>query len=100
MRSRAQFLDIALACFITLQIADFSLTTWATGVGYVELNPVLAPLIGTWLWPLSKIGASLLGVALLKLLDHFTSKLALSVALGLCGLTIYALNSNLLALIG
>lgn len=41
--------------FVAAQAADAFLTLWAVNHGFEEVNPILAPIAGTWLSPLVKI---------------------------------------------
>jgi len=41
--------------FVVAEAADAFLTLWAVNNGFVEINPLLAPIAGTWLSPLVKI---------------------------------------------
>ena len=41
--------------FVAAQAADAFLTLWAVNHGFQEVNPLLAPIAGTWLSPLVKI---------------------------------------------
>lgn len=41
--------------FVALQVADAFLTLWAVNHGFEEVNPLLAPIAGTWLGPVVKI---------------------------------------------
>jgi len=45
-------LGIAL---VAAQAADAFLTLWAVNHGFEEVNPIMAPIAGTWLSPLVKI---------------------------------------------
>lgn len=41
--------------FVALEAADAFLTLWAVNHGFQEINPLMAPIAGTWLSPLVKI---------------------------------------------
>jgi len=41
--------------FIGFQAVDAFLTVWAVNNGFTELNPLLAPVAGTWVSPVVKI---------------------------------------------
>jgi len=41
--------------FVAAQATDAFLTLWAVNHGFEEVNPVLAPIAGTWASPLVKI---------------------------------------------
>ena len=74
---------VALAlALVVLQVADSFLMMWATGHGYQEMNPIVAPIAHTWWLPACKvlpaIGVSFLMV---KLARHFPK----TVAFGLSG---------------
>jgi len=45
MRKKVGVLALAL---VALQVADSSLTMWATSHGYTEVNPFMAPIAHTW----------------------------------------------------
>jgi uncharacterized membrane protein len=50
------------AAFVGLELADACLTTWAVSRGFVELNQVVAPFIGTWVFPAVKVAPAVLAV--------------------------------------
>ena len=41
--------------FVGLETIDAFLTLWAMQHGFTEVNPLMAPIAGTWLGPLVKI---------------------------------------------
>ena len=41
--------------FIGLQAADTFLTMWAVNHGFTEVNPLMAPIAGTWVSPVVKV---------------------------------------------
>lgn len=41
--------------FVAAEAADAFLTLWAVNHGFQEVNPILAPIAGTWASPLVKI---------------------------------------------
>ena len=41
--------------FVGLEAVDAFLTMWAVNNGFTELNPLLAPVAGTWVSPVVKI---------------------------------------------
>ncbi len=43
------------ALLIGLEALDMALTAWAVSLGYTEANRLVAPIVGTWLWPALKI---------------------------------------------
>ena len=47
---------------VAAQIADSFLTLWATNNGFVEINPIMAPIAHTWVSPVVKIIPALLAV--------------------------------------
>jgi hypothetical protein len=56
---------IAMAItFITLIVIDGALTFWATNNGYTEVNPLMAPIANTILFPVLKTITVLIGVAI------------------------------------
>lgn len=84
---------------VGLQAADGFLTMWATNNGFREVNPLAAPVAQTWLFPAWKIGAALLGVAILVPLARRLPK-AVNRGLGFASLFMVAvLVSNLFALL-
>jgi len=46
--------------FIGLQAADTFLTMWAVNHGFTEVNPLMAPIAGTWASPVVKIAPAIL----------------------------------------
>ena len=56
--------------FVALQVTDAFLTLWAVNHGFEEVNPLLAPIAGTWLSPLVKIVPAALVVWGLDRLGH------------------------------
>lgn len=51
--------------FIGLEAADSLLTMWAVNHGFTELNPILAPIAGTWVSPVVKVLPAVFAVWLL-----------------------------------
>ena len=52
--------------FIALQLADALLTQWAvTNCGVIEQNPLMAPIVGSFLFPVIKIVPALIVVPIL-----------------------------------
>lgn len=47
---------------VAAQIADSFLTLWATNNGFVEVNPIMAPIAHLWTLPVVKIIPSLIVV--------------------------------------
>ncbi len=47
---------------VAAQIADSFLTLWATNNGFVEVNPLMAPIVHLWTMPVIKIIPALLVV--------------------------------------
>ena len=47
---------------VAAQIADSFLTLWATNNGFVEVNPIMAPIAHLWVMPVVKIVPALLVV--------------------------------------
>ena len=41
--------------FVAFEAADAFLTLWAVNHGFEEVNPIMAPIAGTWASPLVKI---------------------------------------------
>ena len=50
--------------FVTLIAIDGLLTFWATNNGYTEMNPLMAPIAHTVMFPVLKLTIPLLGVAI------------------------------------
>lgn len=95
---------VLVLSFICLQVADSFLTMWATGHGYEELNPVIAPIANTYWMPVIKIiPAILVGFLVLRLRFPESWKVApKAIRLGLggaCGFLGIVLLSNILELI-
>ncbi len=70
--------------FIVFQIVDFCLTTWAVSHGIAEMNPLAAPLVLTWQYPLIKLGVSSLVALLLVTGGKGSPRFCLSALTVLC----------------
>jgi len=58
--------------FVAAQIADSFLTLWATNNGFVEVNPIMAPIAHMWAMPVVKIVPALVVIwAIAKLQRRF-----------------------------
>jgi len=51
--------------FVGFQAIDAFLTMWAVNHGFMELNPLLAPVAGTWVSPAAKVLPAVFAVWLL-----------------------------------
>lgn len=89
--------------FIVAQSADAFLTMWAAHnlPGFQEMNPILAPIAGTWLSPLVKIlPSALIAWGLYRLGTRFP-KTQLVTIVGLVGVVVFyaaVLGSNMVKL--
>ncbi len=86
------------AMLMGLQVTDGFLTMWATNHGFIEANPLVAPIAQTWLFPSWKIGSVLLGMMILFPLARRSPK---AVKLGLSfasAFMIAVLTANLFTL--
>ncbi len=57
MVSRRFFVTLAIALFV-LNIADYVLTVWALGLGGVEINAAMSPIIGSPAGFVVKVGVA------------------------------------------
>ena len=56
------------AAFVGLQATDAFLTMWAVNHGFTEVNPIMAPIAGTWVSPVVKIvPAIIVGIVIARL---------------------------------
>lgn len=53
------------ATFVGLEAVDAFLTMWAVNHGFTEMNPLLAPIAGSWVSPLVKVLPAIMAVWLL-----------------------------------
>ncbi len=67
MRMKGIVLAVLL---VTLQIIDSLLTMWAVNHGYIELNPVIAPIAGTY-WMLVVKVLPVIGVGIFAIWVKF-----------------------------
>lgn len=55
--------------FVLFEVVDFSITTWAVRHGIAEMNPLVAPLVLTWQYPLIKLVLPILVAGLLLVMS-------------------------------
>ena len=68
---------------VAAQIADSFLTLWATNNGFVEVNPLMAPIAHLWIMPVVKIVPALLVVWGISKLQQRFPVLGTPVSVGL-----------------
>ena len=88
--------------FLALTAIDGILTFWATNNGYTEVNPLMAPIAHTILFPITKVLIPVIGVAfvgyLLKRFPKFI-KVANFGFVAVIAMYVFVLGSNLLEMI-
>lgn len=86
--------------FIALQLADTLLTQWAVAnCGVIEQNSLMAPIVGSFLFPVVKIAPALVVVPILA---WIATRYARLVDWGLAGASIFyvvILTSNIMELV-
>lgn len=87
--------------FVILETVDATLTLWAVHHGFTEVNPLMAPLAGTWLGPLVKIVPALAASWLLLYVARRwprTMKIMRTGLVVVCCLVALVIASNLMEL--
>ena len=88
--------------FTALIILDGILTFWATNNGYVEVNPLMAPIAHTALYPILKVITVILGVVIVAALVKRFPQLKRVATLGYASCIVFyvlVLASNTMELI-
>jgi hypothetical protein len=73
--------------FILFEVVDFCITIWAVKHGIAEMNPLVAPLVLTWQYPLIKLVLPVLTALLLVVLGFRVPRLTFGVLVVLCVLS-------------
>ena len=60
---------LAIALVVVSGI-DGVLTVWATNHGFIEVNPLMAPIAHTWILPVWKVGIATLGAVFVLLFSR------------------------------
>lgn len=76
--------------------ADGVLTVWATNHGFIEVNPLMAPIANTWILPVWKVGIAALGAAFVLL---FSLRFPRVVTFGLAAAVTFVLSIFVLDLL-
>ena len=85
--------------FMIFEATDGFLTMWAVNHGYVESNALTAPIAGSILLPITKIGMTAIGLLTLSTLARRSPRLA-GYGLGACSVFVAAiLVCNMLEII-
>jgi len=85
--------------FIGLQAADTFLTMWAVNHGFTEVNPLMAPIAGTWVSVLVKVVPAILVAICLARLTARWPRIRNVVNVGMVAVVVFMvgiLTSNLL----
>jgi hypothetical protein len=74
---------VALALlFLALETTDAFMTLWATSHGYQEINPLMAGITTTWLFPVIKIVPAIIAIYVLLHLSKYSQFSRLIAVLG------------------